>query len=401
MYYNIKKYNIKGHKNNMQSGQFFLYQTVTQYLAQLVFENLGNPNYKLPAEVEIAQKQGVSRITVRKAFKELCDLNLLIRERGKGTYIHPNATKEMLQPFLASDNHQRTKKIALILPLPPTNSQHLVEIFSSVLETAMDINLLVSSSNMSLAREQMLISQYLDMNIDGILLYPIDNDVYNPTLIQLASTNFPIVLIDRYLPGLDFAYISSDHKAAISCAVKHLLEQKHEHILFFNANTKTNTALTLRQEGYTSTLNEYDNYNNYFFTFNGDSDHTSKSFCNKFRQYLNTHKQVTAIIAADYASGLHLLQICQELNLTDEDYEMVFLDFKSIELQFTQVAKHPTFVEQNSWRLGETAVKMLKSALAGKNIRNTNQLIPVSLIKGNDVNHTAAPGITSMTNKTP
>ncbi len=374
----------------MQSGQFFLYQTVTQYLAQLILENLGDADYKLPAEVEIAQKQGVSRITVRKAFKELCDLNLLIRVRGKGTYINQNVTQEMLQPFLKNTNKQLSKKIALILPLPPTNSQHLVEIFSSVLESTMDINLLVSSSNMSLTREQMLISGYLDMNIDGILLYPIDNDIYNPTLIQLASTNFPIILIDRYLPGLDFAYIASDHKAAISCAVKHLLEQKHEHILFFNANTKTNTALTLRQEGYTSTLNEYDNYNNYFFTFNGDSDHTSKSFCDKFRQYLNTHKQVTAIIAADYASGLHLLQICQELNLSDEDYEMVFLDFKSIEPQFAQVAKHPTFVEQNSWRLGEVAVKMLKSALSGKNIRNTNQLIPVGLIKGNTTTNITA-----------
>ena len=365
----------------MQSGQFFLYQTVTQYLAQLVLENLGDVNYKLPAEVEIAQKQGVSRITVRKAFKELCDLNLLVRVRGKGTYINQNVTQEMLQPFLKTSGKQYTKKIALILPLPPTNSQHLVEIFSSVLETASDVNLLVSSSNMSLAREQMLIAEYLDMNIDGILLYPIDNDVYNPTLIQLASTSFPIVLIDRYLPGLDFAYIASDHKAAISSAVKHLLEQGHEHILFFNANTKTNTALTLRQEGYTSTLNEYDNYNNYFFTFNGDSDHTSKSFCDKFRQYLNTHKRLTAIIAADYASGLHLLQICQELNLTDEQYEMVFLDFKSIDPQFSQIAKHPTFVEQNSWRLGEMAVKMLKTALTGKNIRSTNQLIPVSLVK--------------------
>ena len=49
----------------MQSGQFFLYQTVTQYLAQLILENLGDPNYKLPAEVDIAQKQNVSRITVR------------------------------------------------------------------------------------------------------------------------------------------------------------------------------------------------------------------------------------------------------------------------------------------------------------------------------------------------
>ncbi|MBQ8429258.1 MAG: GntR family transcriptional regulator [Clostridia bacterium] len=367
----------------MPSGQSFLYQNVTQYLAQLIAKNLSDPHYKLPAELEIAKAQGVSRITVRKAFKELCDLNLLVRSRGKGTYINEHVTYEMLKPFLPQTSQKHKTKIALILPLPPTNSQHLVEIFSAVLEATADLNLLVSSSNMSLTREQNLISSYLEMNVDGILLYPIDNDIYNPTLIQLAATNFPIVLIDRYLPGLDFAYIASDHKTAISSAVTHLLERGHEHILFFNANTKTNTALTLRQEGYTATLNEYDNYNNYFFTFNGDSDHTSKSFCEKFRQYLNINKQLTAIIAADYASGLHLQQIAKELQLTDEHYEIVFLDVNTIEPPYSHLITHPTFIEQNSWRLGETAVKMLKSALAGKNIRNTNQLIPVNLLTGN------------------
>jgi GntR family transcriptional regulator of arabinose operon len=257
-----------------------------------------------------------------------------------------------------------------------------VEIFSAVLESTSDIHLLVSTSNMSLAREQTLINEYLSMGVDGILLYPIDNDVYNPTLIQLAASDFPIVLLDRYLPGLDFAYIAPDHKRAVSIAVKHLLERGHEHILFFNANTKTNTALTLRQEGYLETLNENENYNHYFFTFNGDSDQTSKSFCEKFRQYLNTNTRLTAIIAADYASGLHLLQMRKEMNLPDSAFETVYLDLKAHETQFLPASQLPTYVEQNSWKLGENAVTLLKSALAGKNIRNTSQLIPVELVQG-------------------
>lgn len=366
----------------MYDQQAFLYQKTTRYLAQLISENLGMPSFKLPTEMEIAQLQGISRITVRKAFKELCDLNLLIRIKGKGTYINDNVTRDMLSPFLATPNTSDFKKIALILPLPITNNQHLIEIFSAILEATTDMKLLVSSSNMSMEREQELISEYIRMNADGIILYPIDNDLYNPTLIQLAASNFPIVLIDRYLPGLDFGHVSSDHKTALAVAVKHLLERGHEHILFFNSNVKTNTALTMRQESYITTLNEYDNYNNYFFTFNGDSDPTSKSFCEKFRQYLNAHKNLTGIIAADYASGLHLIQMFKVMGITYNDFEVVFLDFKADENQLITGAQFPTFIEQNSAKIGANAVKLLKVGLSGKSIRNTHQLIPVNLVQG-------------------
>ncbi|MBQ7924135.1 MAG: substrate-binding domain-containing protein [Clostridia bacterium] len=367
----------------MYDQQTFLYQKTTLYLAQLISENLGISAYKLPTEMEIAALQGVSRITVRKAFKELCDLNLLTRIKGKGTYINKNTTREMLSPFLQTNSLPDFKKIALILPLPITNSQHLAEIFSAVLEATSDMKLLVASSNMSLEREQLLIKEYMKMNVDGIILYPIDNDVYNPTLIQLATSSFPIVLVDRYLPGLDFGYVSSDHKTAITVAVEHLLERGHEHILFFNSNIKTNTTLTVRQESYISTLSNYNNYNNYFFTFNGDSDPTSKSFCEKFKQYLAAHPNLTSIITADYASGLHLIQMFKQMHLSYQDkFEIVFLDFKSDESQLVSGAKLPTFVEQNSFKLGLNAVKLLKLALIGKNIRNTSQLIPVNLIQG-------------------
>lgn len=42
---------------------------------------------KLPSEMALEEKHNVSRITVRRAVKELCDEQILIRKQGKGTFI--------------------------------------------------------------------------------------------------------------------------------------------------------------------------------------------------------------------------------------------------------------------------------------------------------------------------
>jgi GntR family transcriptional regulator of arabinose operon len=363
--------------------QTFLYQKITRYLAELISEHMGETNYKLPTEIEVAESQKVSRITSRKAFKELDDLHLIYRIKGNGTYIREDVTKEMLSPFIQNGTEKSFRKVAAILPL--YNSQHVMEIIAAIMQASSDMKLLIASSDMSVEREQQLIKDYLEMQVDGLIIYPIDNDIYNPLLINLAATNFPVVMVDRYLPGLNFGYVSSDHKTMSALAVQHLVERGHKHILFFNANinSKTNTTLATRQESYINALSEFNNYNTYFFTFDGISDPTSESFCEKFRQYLNSNPGITAIITADYASGLHLIQMFKLLDLDyPKDYEVVFLDFKTPQGSLGTDNSLPTYIEQNSFQLGFDAVQMLRDALSGKTVRYTHKITPVNLVQG-------------------
>lgn len=62
-----------------------------QQLMDAIIENIKNGTYKagdkLPTETELEATYNVSRITVRRAVKELCDKNILEKKQGKGTFV--------------------------------------------------------------------------------------------------------------------------------------------------------------------------------------------------------------------------------------------------------------------------------------------------------------------------
>lgn len=55
---------------------------------------------KIPTEVELSQMYNVSRITVRNAIEELVEDGLLIKRRGKGTFVAPNPLQRDMKMFM-------------------------------------------------------------------------------------------------------------------------------------------------------------------------------------------------------------------------------------------------------------------------------------------------------------
>lgn len=62
-----------------------------EQLMDAIVNNIKNGTYKsgdkLPTETELESTYNVSRITVRRAVKELCDKNILVKRQGKGTFV--------------------------------------------------------------------------------------------------------------------------------------------------------------------------------------------------------------------------------------------------------------------------------------------------------------------------
>jgi len=69
------------------SSNIPLYQQLFLALQEGISSGEFGPGSKIPTEVELSDKYGVSRITVRNAINELVESGLLVKHQGKGTFV--------------------------------------------------------------------------------------------------------------------------------------------------------------------------------------------------------------------------------------------------------------------------------------------------------------------------
>ncbi|WP_068800541.1 GntR family transcriptional regulator [Pseudonocardia sp. HH130630-07] len=73
------------------------YQVIYQDLSAQIASGSLAPDVQLPSEADLAERYGVSRMTVRQAVRQLQDEQLLVRRRGAGTFVtRPSAQRRRL-----------------------------------------------------------------------------------------------------------------------------------------------------------------------------------------------------------------------------------------------------------------------------------------------------------------
>lgn len=83
-------------KNPVQSSP--LYQQIGVDLRDAIERGVFAPKERIPSELELSKKYGVSRITVRRAVEELCTQGYLIKRQGRGTFVStPRINRKLLQ----------------------------------------------------------------------------------------------------------------------------------------------------------------------------------------------------------------------------------------------------------------------------------------------------------------
>lgn len=73
------------------------YQVIYEDLSAQISSGSLAPHVQLPSEADLAERYGVSRMTVRQAVRQLQDEHLLVRRRGAGTFVTgPGAQRRRL-----------------------------------------------------------------------------------------------------------------------------------------------------------------------------------------------------------------------------------------------------------------------------------------------------------------
>ena len=78
-----------------------LYLQLKAELRTAITEQVYRCNEKIPTELQLSEKYGVSRITVRQAVQELCAEGYLVKKQGKGTFVRQRRISRKLDNLMS------------------------------------------------------------------------------------------------------------------------------------------------------------------------------------------------------------------------------------------------------------------------------------------------------------
>lgn len=344
----------------------FLYRQIQQYILSLLREHKGEADFRLPSENRIAMQFGASRVSVRKALAGLEEEKLVYRIQGKGTFAREP------EKLLASDDGKET--FAFISPDP--RSKFNFEMLKGIHDFCIkrNIRLISMCSFGSVLAEANAITAADDLHCSGIIIMPIDRDSYSDELLKLSINKKNAVFVDRKLPGLPIACVSSDHFNITYEAVRYLHGKGHKKIAYLNSTEKPSSAMQ-RIAGYEKGLLDFFGHIDKYYVLAEMPSHREQ--INDFYRYFRNNPDVTGIISGSGVIADALIAAMKNLGKRlKEDYDIVLIDDESSYIEDITGQRFAT-ISQDGGRIGKTAAETLYAQLHGGPFRPADILIPV------------------------
>ncbi|MEF9958940.1 MAG: GntR family transcriptional regulator [Niameybacter sp.] len=350
-----------------------LYISMRKYLLEIIERNKNTPDFKLPSENQLALRFNASRISAKNAILTLEKDGLVYRKQGKGTFIASKASElELL------NKEKQNPMIYFIVPGVGGNFISKIQegIQSFAFEHHLYLGILVTGGNPQTEEEMIRVAT--QGNCKGLIIYPTDNNVYNKEILKLSLNNFPVVLVDRYLTGLDLSYVACDHFTAAYNSTKYLLSRGHTHIGFISQDPQLVSSVQDRSRGYQSAL--LDVTGNFDSKLQLICDHTAPDFFSSFSKYLEANPNLSALITTSAGYGMKLAPYLQHIGLQiPKDLTLMLFD-NEFENYLHLLSFKPLIIDQNPFEIGRKAGELLYRLLY-KNPKPKKILLPETIIE--------------------
>ena len=346
-----------------------LYEKVLQELLAIIKENKNIKEYKLPSERMLAIKYNASRPSIRAAYQKLIKQGYVEVVHGKGYFIK-NTNRDA--------NKSNRAKLHLLFIAPSMKTNFMQQIYSGIIEFCEKNNLEISIkiTEETLKKEKQILELAFYSDYDGVILFPIDNEYYNETLLKISISKYPLVIIDRYLKALNLSFISTDNYNAMVDTIRYLHAKKYKNPVYVTHEASLATAVEERINGYNAGLLECYGAvknTNLLILKSNNRDYVYKTI----KDFLQNNPSTDTLIVTDvYLSTAYTaiseLQIAvpEKLRVVVFDNEISFAERK---------AMRPYIVEQAGKNIGYYAAQCVYNQIMGDKRIQTKKF-PVKLI---------------------
>lgn len=346
-----------------------LYLQIREYLLDLINQHKNTPGYVLPSENQLAQKFKASRISAKHAYETLEKENLVIRQRGRGTFIANAISTSPTIPYSSIRKLPDVNPVAIILPF--VNSVFMCELLAGMQKelNRKEIPFVLYLTGNNQEKETQCLQQALK-NCSGILFFPGAFSKYTQEILELVINHFPLVQLDRHLSGLDLSFVSCDHYNATYHAVQFLLQQGYRKIGYVTHPTPHASSIADRLAGFHDAIKDFNPQYPGNFTLTAKAN--TSNFQKLFTEYIH-QVQPEVIISSNVNFHSLIMHTLKDMRM-DQKIDLMFFDNIFQDLQ-DYVSYHPYIIDQQPQEIGRTAVNLLYR-LIYENIAPTSILIP-------------------------
>jgi DNA-binding LacI/PurR family transcriptional regulator len=325
---------------------------------------------RLPTEAEPAKQYFVSRITSKKALTKLAEDGLILRIPGRGSFVKKNC------PIPAAVPTYITGKPIVALVMGGYDSSFGLEIVQGALETADEVgmHLILKDTQNEQKREAAILKSLLASGVAGIIVQPAHGELYNEAILNAVYSKFPIVMIDRYMAGIDVPFVGVDNTRLGGLAASKLIALGHRNISLIALEDDHASSLKGRMQGFIETYTDSqlavrkdlwltrinDRTREKGIAHNEAAAH--ETYVDVIAGHLLRHPEITAIFGTEYRASKAAWDAARHLKKrVPEDISIVSFDFDPGYLGLHVL----THVKQPQRGIGSCAVRVISDILGG------------------------------------
>lgn len=351
-----------------------LYKKIQEDIKRLIAIGKLREGDRVPSEKELSERYRVSQMTSKNALIGLMEEGLLVRIQGKGTFVMSRRENAVtLGPLgVWTEGSSRSGRLGLVLPTMKTKvDQRFLDSIEKY-ATAAGYEMMLRITRESQQEESKVISSFLKQGVDGMIIFPVENETYNDSILRLSLDRFPLVLIDRFLKEVKTYSVSSDNVNGMKEAVRHLLEKGHTSIAFISPEI-TNTVTDERSQGFEQAFLERGlSIDKRLWCLLSLEEIASGQSADKIKEFLDCNPDISGMVTANTELCRNALTAAKACNKQiPDDLELITFDPPDL--------PNISYIRQNEEEMCRLTVELLIEQIEGSH-EAKRIVVPIKLV---------------------